>query len=177
MNSLDLDNDNPESEPDLDAPSLVSFNPSMGVESSLRSLDQHEADTSLGNIGHKTMTIGFSLGSLIQQKQDGQEGMTIQTAWDPSLDPSNDKKKKRVTFSKATLEAYKATKPKQAGNKAHSLGSLSTTLRSKSFQNKITKEQLPKLAGISFSKSKRCSNSLQQLRAKKMSLGQTITTA
>ena len=75
LNSLDLDNDNPESEPDLDAPSLVSFNPAMGVESSLRSLDQHEADTSLGKIGHKTMTIGFSLGSLIQQEQDGQEGM------------------------------------------------------------------------------------------------------
>ena len=45
-----------------------------------------------------------------------------------------------------------------------------------SFQKKITKAQLPKLAGISFSKSKRCSNSLQQLRAeKKMSLGQPTT--
>ena len=108
LNNLDLDNDNPESEPDLDAPSLGSFNPTLGVESSLRSLDQHEAHLSLENLGHKTMTIGFSLGSLIQQKQDGQEGMTIQTAWDPSLDPSNDKRKKKVTFSKATLEAYKA---------------------------------------------------------------------
>ena len=49
------------------------------------------------------MTIGSSLGSLDQR--NGQEGMTIETAWDPSLDPSNDKKK-RVTFSKATLEAY-----------------------------------------------------------------------
>ena len=43
LNSLDLDNDNPESEPDLDERSLGSFNPTLGVESSLRSLDQHEA--------------------------------------------------------------------------------------------------------------------------------------
>ena len=106
LNSLDLDNDNPESEPDLDEASLVSFNPAMGVESSLRSLDQQEADLSLDNLGQQVMTIGFSLGSLIQQQQDGQEGMTIETAWGPSLDPSNDKKKQRVTFSKATLEAY-----------------------------------------------------------------------
>ena len=51
------------------------------------------------------MTIGSSLGSLDQK--NGQEGMTIETAWDPSLDPSSDKKKKRVTFSKATLEALR----------------------------------------------------------------------
>ena len=100
MNSLDLDNDNPESEPDLDETSLVSFYPAMGVESSLRSLDQQEADLSLDNLGHQMMTIGSSLGSLDQK--NGQEGMTIETAWDPSLDPSSDKKKKRVTFSKAT---------------------------------------------------------------------------
>ena len=47
LNSLDLDNDNPESEPDLDETSLVSFNPAMGVESSSGSLDQQEADLSL----------------------------------------------------------------------------------------------------------------------------------
>ena len=33
-------------------------------------------------------------------------GCTIGTAWDPSLDPSNAKKQRRVTFSKVTLEAY-----------------------------------------------------------------------
>ena len=38
LNSLDLDNDNPESEPDLDSGSLFSFNPLAGVESSLGSL-------------------------------------------------------------------------------------------------------------------------------------------
>ena len=53
LNSLDLDDDNPESEPDLDTTSLVSFNPAMGVESSLRSLDQQEADLSLANLGHQ----------------------------------------------------------------------------------------------------------------------------
>ena len=57
------------------------------------------------------MTIGFSLGSLIQQEQDGQEGMNIGTAWEPSLEQTKEsfegtKPKKRVTFSKATLEAY-----------------------------------------------------------------------
>ena len=66
LNSLDLDNDNPESEPDLDSPSFGSFNPTLGVESSSRSLDQHEANLSLGTLGHKTMAIGISLGSLIQ---------------------------------------------------------------------------------------------------------------
>ena len=45
-NSLDLDNDNPESEPDLDETNLVSFNPAMGDESSSGSLDQQEADLS-----------------------------------------------------------------------------------------------------------------------------------
>ena len=64
LNSLDLDNDNPESEPDLNETSLVSFNPAMGVEPSLRSLDQQEADLSLDNLGHQMMTIGSSLGSL-----------------------------------------------------------------------------------------------------------------
>ena len=84
MNSLDLDNDNPESEPDLDAESLGSFNPTLGAESSF-GLDQHEANPSFNNLGHKMMAIGISLGSLIQQQQDEQEGMQIGTAWDPSL--------------------------------------------------------------------------------------------
>ena len=108
LNSLDLDNDNPESEPDLDAPSLASFNPAMGVESSLRSLDQHEADLSLTNLGHQTMTIGSSLRSL-DQKND-QQGKHIGTAWEPSLEQTKEsfdrsKPKKRVTFGKVTFAA------------------------------------------------------------------------
>ena len=68
-------------------------------------------DLSFETLGHKTMTIGFSLGSLIQQEQDGQEGMNVGTAWEPSLEKTKEsfegtKLKKRVTFSKATLEAY-----------------------------------------------------------------------
>ena len=109
MNSLDLDNLNPESEPDLDTTSLVSFNPVMGVESSSGSLDQQEADLSFENLGHQMMTIGSSLGSLDQR--NGQEGMNIGTAWEPNLEQTKEsfdgtKPKKRVTFSKATLEAY-----------------------------------------------------------------------
>ena len=109
LNSLDLDNDNPESEPDLDTTSLVSFNPAMGVASSLGSLDQQEADLSLDNLGHQTMTVGSSLGSLDQR--NGQEGMNVGTAWEPSLEQTKEsfdrtKPKKRVTFSKATLAAY-----------------------------------------------------------------------
>ena len=59
LNSLDLDNENPESDPDLDSRNLFSFNPIGGVESSLGSYDQHEAEQSFSNIG-ETMTIGFA---------------------------------------------------------------------------------------------------------------------
>ena len=111
LNSLDLDNDNPESEPDLDTASLGSFSPTLGVESSSRSLDQHEANLSLGNLGHKTMTSGLSLGSLIQQQQDDQEGKHIGTAWEPSLEHNKEsfertKPKKGVSFGKVTFAAY-----------------------------------------------------------------------
>ena len=99
LTSLDLDNDNPESEPDLENTSLDSFNPAMGVESSLRSLDQQEVCQSL-------LTIGLSLGSLEEDAE--QEGQMIGTAWDHTLDPSKTKSQKGVTFSKATLEAYKS---------------------------------------------------------------------
>ena len=82
LNSFDLDNENPESEPDLDSTSFSCFNPTLGAESRQ---DQHEASFSLGTLGHKTMAIGSSLGSLIQQKEEEQEGMQIGTAWEPSL--------------------------------------------------------------------------------------------
>ena len=63
------------------------------------------------------MTVGSSLGSL--DKRNGQEGMNIGTAWEPSLEQTKEsfdrtKPKKRVTFSKDTLEAYKA---KQQNNR------------------------------------------------------------
>ena len=113
LNSLDLDNDNPESEPDLDATSFGSFNPAMGVESSLGIGDQHEADLSFNNLG--MMTIGSSLGSLDQQESSDsfdQEGMMLGPSWDPSLDaydPSlnqhEDKTKpqKKASFDEANL--------------------------------------------------------------------------
>ena len=84
LNSLDLDNDNPESDPDLDSGSLFSFNPLVGVESRLGSDDQQEAEQSFSNIG-ETMTIGFSFRSLTQ------EGEMIGTTWDRSLEPSRSK--------------------------------------------------------------------------------------
>ena len=97
LGSLDLDDDNPESslsgsEPDLDESSLGSFDPAMAqVVSSLGSLDQQDEALSLDNLG--------------------QQGMMVETAWDPSLGPVRDsfgsaKPKKSVTFSKATLAAY-----------------------------------------------------------------------
>ena len=101
--------------------SLVSFNPAMGVESSLGSLDQQEADLSLDNLGHQMMTIGSSLGNLDQK--NGQEGMTIGTAWEPSVEQTTrmsfgkTKPKKRVTFDEATLTAY--NKQRQNNRKQH----------------------------------------------------------
>ena len=98
LNSFDLDIENPESSfgSDLDRESLDSF-ASTG-----------EA-TSLPNLG-TTMAIGFSLGSLTQDNQIGEQAGTH---WDPSLEMDRDsfgrqKPKKKVRFSTATLEAYKA---------------------------------------------------------------------
>ena len=124
FNNLDLDNDNPESEPDLDEASLGSFNPILGVESSSRSLDQHEANLSLGHLGHKTMAIRLGLGSLIQQQQDDQEGKHIGTAWEPSLEQTKEslertKPKKRVSFGKVTFAAYN-DKPQNSGQQQKS---------------------------------------------------------
>ena len=71
LNSFDLDNENPESEPDLD-PSLDSSTPTWGVASNN---DQQGAAKSLKAIGpQQAMTIGISLGSLIRQNQDNQKG-------------------------------------------------------------------------------------------------------
>ena len=109
LNSLDLDNENPESDPDLDSRSLFSFNPIVGVESSLGSYDQQEAEQSFSNIG-ETMTIGYGLGSFTQ------EGMMLGTTWDLSLEPQDpsssqlrDKKKpqKRVSFDENNLAYHK----------------------------------------------------------------------
>ena len=124
LNSLDLDDDNPESNSDLDASSFGSFNPTRGVESSLGSLNQHEANLSFDNLGRQMMTIGSSLDSLDQQDAEessssfDQEGQIVGTAWDPSLDPlradfGRKKPKKRVTFDEATLAAYNKHRQKQ----------------------------------------------------------------
>ena len=137
MNSLDLDNDNPESEPDLDSPSFGSFNPTLGVESSSRSLDQHEANLSLGTLGHKTMAIGFSLGSLIQQQQDDQEGMQIGTAWEPSL--MHKKPKKTVSFDEASLAHNK----RQQNNRQQAKGSHPTNFQLEQLGSNTEKQELP----------------------------------
>ena len=107
LSSLDLDNDNPESnlsgsEPDLDVSSFGSF--VLGVGSGLGSSDQHDEAWSLGNLGSPTLTVESSLRSLDQQdavesslasldqhaKEESsdsfdQEGETIGTEKDPSL--------------------------------------------------------------------------------------------
>ena len=139
--SLDLDDDNPESslsgsEPDLDETGLANFDPNGDEESSL------------DNLGHQTMTIESSLGSLDQQEEDEQEGMLVETAWDPSLDPTRDsfgrtKPKKRVTFSKATLAAYneKQQNNRQQQNKgSHPTSSQLEQLEHKEKNNKKDNE-------------------------------------
>ena len=108
LNSFDLDNENPESSfgSDLERLSLDSF--AQDGETGFSSSDHHCEAPSLTTLG-KTMTIGFSLGSLNQRNQ---EGMIAGTTWDPSLGMDRDsfekKQKKKVTFSQETLEAYKA---------------------------------------------------------------------
>ena len=96
MNSIDLDQDNPESEPDLDSTSFSFLNPILGAESRQ---DQQEDSFSLNTIGHKKMATEISLGSLIQQKQD--EGM------------QNKKPKKRVSFDKTNLAQLRQNKRQQ----------------------------------------------------------------
>ena len=157
--SLDLDNDNPESDPDLEHTSLDSFK----VESSLRSLDQQEACQSL-------QTIGLSLGSLEEDAE--QEGQMIGTAWDRSLDPSKTKCQKRVTFSKGTLEAYKSRQQ----NKKNGQHSYNDSLEDELSENNAM-DKLPQLAGTTFSNNTRCSNSLQQLWRMSFSIGHAATTA
>ena len=51
------------------------------------------------------MAIGISLGSLIQQQQEEQEGMQIGTAWDPSL--MHKKPTKRVSFDETSLAHHR----------------------------------------------------------------------
>ena len=108
LNSFDLDNENPESSfgSDLDRLSFDSFAPAG--ETGFSSSDHHGEASSLTTLG-ETMTIGFSLGSFTQRNQ---KGMIAGTTWDPSLGMDRDsfdekKQKKKVTFSKETLEAYK----------------------------------------------------------------------
>ena len=107
MNSFDLDTENPESsfDSDLERLSLDSF--AQDGETGFSSSDHHCEAPSL-TIG-KTMAIGFSLGSLTQNNQ---EGKIAGTTWDPSLGMDRDsfykKQKRKVTFSQETLEAYKA---------------------------------------------------------------------
>ena len=109
MNSFDLDNENPESSfgSDLDRLSLESV--ATTGETGFSSSDHHGEASSLTTLG-ETMTIGFSLGSLTQNNQ---EGTIAGTTWDPSLGMDRDsfdkkKQKKKVTFSQETLEAYNA---------------------------------------------------------------------
>ena len=159
FNSLDLDNDNPESEPDLENTSLDGFN----VESSLRSLDQQEACQSL-------QTIGLSLGSLEEDAE--QEGQMIGTVWDQNLDPSKTKSQKRVTFSKATLEAYKSRQQ----NKNNGQNSYKDSLEDELPENNAM-DRTTTACWTTSSNNTRCSNNLQQLWQMSFSIGHATTTA
>ena len=127
LNSLDLDNENPESEPDLDTTSLVSFNPEVGSESSSWSLDHEEADLSLTNLGHM-MAIGSSLRSLDQN--NGQQRENKGTAW------AQAKPKKRVSFGKVTFAAYTQNNDKQQNNGQQQKSSQLGKLEQKTKNNK-----------------------------------------
>ena len=122
FNSLDLDNANPESDlsgSDLDTSSLGSFDSLGYAESSFSSQDQQEAACSLDNhhlgaLGQQMMTIGVSLGSLTQNNAESsdsfdQEGQELGT-WNQLRDNLGQQqpRKKKVTFSKEALAAYKA---------------------------------------------------------------------
>ena len=150
LNSFDLDNDNPESDPDLDSTSLGNSNPTLGVVSSL---DQQGAAQSLKTKGQQqTMTIGISLGSLIQNNQNGQEGMQIGTAWDPSL--MRKRPKKKVSFDETSLAHNK----KQQNNRQQA-----KELHTKNFQlrqlgSSTEKQELPE----QNNKSTTCWNNFQQ---------------
>ena len=74
LNSFDLDNENPESSfgSDLDRLSLDSFAPDG--ETGFSSSDHQCEASSLTTLG-KTMTIGFSLGSLTQENQEGDDSL------------------------------------------------------------------------------------------------------
>ena len=162
LNSFDLDNDNPESDPDLDSTSLGSSNPTRGVVSSL---DQQGANQSLKTIGRQqTMTIGISLGSLIQNSQNDQEGMQIGTAWEPSL--MHYKPKKKVSFDETSLAHHRQQQNnRQQAKELHTknfqlrqLGSTtekqelpeqdnkSTTCWDRSQQNNLQQQPAPALA-------------------------------
>ena len=152
MQSFNLDNANPESDlsgsdNDLDESSLESSDPSMMQEESSSSLDLQSnmlLGTSLGSfdqhclgtLGHQMMTIGYSLGSLpnsTQQQQEwssnsfDQEGQVHdndQHRESFGLQKPRQKKKKKVTFSKDTLEACKTKEDSKQQNKGSHPGSL-----------------------------------------------------
>ena len=182
LNSFDLDNENPESEPDLDRRSLFSFNPLGGVESSLGNIDQQEAEQSFSNIG-ETMTIGFSFRSFTQ------EGEMLGTTWDPSLethDPSSsqlrDKKpQKKVSFKENNL-AYHELWQNKRKQEHTTLCSEKVQLRqlahnkwqSKSHSYKSSlEEELPEQDN-KMTTNKTCWTKLQQEEAKQQ---QTATTS
>ena len=187
LNSLDLDNENPESEPDLDSGSLFSFNPRVGVESSLGSLYQHEAEQSFSNKGEQTMTKGFSLGSFTQ------EGMMLGTTWDPSLEPHDpsssqlrDKKRpqKRVSFDEGNL-AY--NKLRQNTRKQGCIGLCPENVQlrqlahkkrqnnSRSYKSSL-EEELPE-QDTTMTTTKTCWTKLQQEDAKQQQPATTLATS
>ena len=148
LNSVDLDNDNPESEPDLDSTSFSYLIPTLGAESSQ---DQHEDSFSLDNLGHKKMAKGQSSGSLIQKKQRNNEGM------------QNKKPKKRVSFDELNLAHLRQDKGQKGSHpesfKLNNLGVRAEKQELPAQNNKTTTAQP---CWDSFQQ-QTCSNRLHQL--------------
>ena len=99
------------------------------------------------------MAIGISLGSLIQQQQDGQEGMQIGTAWDPSLAT-----KKTVSFDETNL-AY--NKRQQNTGQKQAKGSHPRSFQLEQLGGNTEKQELPE-QNNKRTTAQTCWNSFQQ---------------
>ena len=135
-------------------------------------LDHHEANLSLGSLGHKTLAIGLSLGSFSQQNQDGQEGQIVGTAYNTSLDSlraklGRTKPRKRVTFGKVTWEAYKQQDELPKENNKNT----TTQTCWNSFQQESDKQQQTATASEKQLQHKACQNN--SLSREDQTLGNT----
>ena len=100
------------------------------------------------------MAIGISLGSLIQQQQEEQEGMQIGTAWDPSL--MHKKPTKRVSFDETSLAHHR-----QNNGQKQQKGSHPANFQLRQLGSNTEKQELPE-QNNTMTTAQTCWNSFQQ---------------